>query len=144
MPLIICFDVALQVDLSFNLIEELPDDYLSDIYGIQFIDISDNKLKSVPPSVSSHSKLKWLRMSHNYLERIEPNTFQDMHSLLMLNLTFNKLTQIEDDTFIGLGRLENLFLDKNKISTISSNAFSEMSRLQKIDLTDMRAPEIPS
>ena len=131
------------MDLSFNLLEELPSNYLSGLYGIELIDISDNKLKSLPPTVADYSNLKWLRMSHNYVEKIRPKTFQHLKSLLVLNLTFNKIKELDDDSFVGLDRLENLFLNKNKIASISSRTFSEMTKLTKIDLANNKLETLP-
>ena len=137
-----CFSSTTQVDISDNFLENLPVNYIRDVDGVEFVDLSRNNFRFVPATIITKRKLKWLRMSDNNFKSIESGTFQNFKSLLKLNLTRNKITELRTGSFLGLERLEYLFLNQNNISDISETAFAELVRIQKIDLSKNKISEL--
>ena len=72
---------------------------------------------------SGLSILYKLRLNQNNLRGVEPFSFKDLESLILLELMSNKLTKIENNTFIGLSYFEGkLLLESNDISILEFDA----------------------
>ena len=73
---------------------------------------------------SGLSILYKLGLNQNNLRGVEPFSFKNLESLILLELMSNKLTKIENNTFIGLSCSEGkLLLESNDISILEFDAF---------------------
>ncbi|NXX92957.1 OMD protein, partial [Centropus bengalensis] len=126
------------LDLCNNFLDDsvLKDRPFSNMKNLMQLNLCNNKLQTMPPdlpqslmylSLENNSisyiaenyfkrlpKLIALRMSHNNLQNIAPNTF-NLPNLLELNLGHNKLKQV----FYIPRSLQHLYIEDNDIETIN-------------------------
>nr|XP_023017087.1 leucine-rich repeats and immunoglobulin-like domains protein 3 [Leptinotarsa decemlineata] len=98
--------------LDYNLLKEISKSWL---YGLE--------------------ALKELSVSHNYINKIDQDSWEFCHKLLILDLSFNNLESIEADTFNGLENLQKLSLHNNSITFIRENAFVHLPKLKFLNLS---------
>uniref|UniRef100_A0A4W4FET5 G-protein coupled receptors family 1 profile domain-containing protein n=1 Tax=Electrophorus electricus TaxID=8005 RepID=A0A4W4FET5_ELEEL len=110
------------LELSHNAIEDLPSFYhCTSLQEILYIHTDDESFL-----VNAYRDLSW-----NRIERIHPEAFTTLHSLLKLDLTDNHLTSLPR---AGLSSLTHLKLRGNR--ALSSN-------FQKEDFPNIRVVEMP-
>ncbi len=75
----------------------LRNNKIKDIAGLntytklEYIDLSDNKIKMIPPTIGTLSQLKYLNLSSNKLKDIPIDELCKLTKLKMLNLSGNKI-----------------------------------------------------
>ena len=74
-------------------------------------------------------------MSHNLIEFIELNSFQNQIELKILDLSFNKLLSIENNLFNGLANLNDLYLLNNFTFRLFNQSFNYLVNIGNIYLT---------
>ena len=67
--------------------------------------------------------LRYLSLSHNWINAISANVFKHLKLLQSLDLSVNNISQLYDRTIRGPNRLEELYLSNNGLSWISRNSF---------------------
>ncbi|KAK3600539.1 hypothetical protein CHS0354_036098 [Potamilus streckersoni] len=128
-------------------IRQISSGSLSNFTNLIVLDLSDNLISNLPDNIfHGLISLKNLNLSKNVLTSLDSNTglFSDLHSLTHLYLGFNKLTRINNSTFKNLTRLSQLGLESNRISTIDSNTFQAIPSLQIINLSNNTLTNIKS
>ncbi|KAG5886603.1 hypothetical protein JTB14_001027 [Gonioctena quinquepunctata] len=115
--LTIISDYITELNLSANLLSELPD-FLADLAKLNFLDLSKNQLKSLP------------------------DTFSTMVSLRELILNNNKLAGIPDCIF-GMIGVENLLMKENSIEEIPIDGLRNLKRLSTLDLSNNNIQQVP-
>jgi len=95
-----------------------------------------------------------LDLSNNQIERISPNSFQLLSSLLTLNISFNQLHFLSEKTFLGLNKLKILDLTRNRISklekikikkegiNLDKSLFEGIEHLEELKLTGNLLAEV--
>ncbi|XP_061477959.1 amphoterin-induced protein 3 [Rhineura floridana] len=111
---------ATTLDLSYNAITQL----------------NNNWLTALP-------RLQTLRISHNKIHNITRQVFHDAIYLVYLDMSSNLLNTVEKYYFEGLVKLEELLLYNNKIVQVDGNAFVKLIRLQKVYLSWNRLTKFP-
>ncbi|KAB0403890.1 hypothetical protein E2I00_016982 [Balaenoptera physalus] len=96
---------ALCVDLSYNLLEDLP-------------------------SFSVCQKLQKIDLRHNEMCEIRANTFQQLFSLRSLNLAWNKIAIIHPNAFSTLPSLRKLDLSSNRLSSFPVTGLHGLTHLK--------------
>ncbi|XP_044729766.1 insulin-like growth factor-binding protein complex acid labile subunit [Chrysoperla carnea] len=97
-----------------------------------YLDLSDNKLKSLPAKMfENNPQLRILNISNNEISSILKDTFIRMPDLIELNLAHNNLTVIKN-IFTSLTQLQELNLSWNRIYKIEPQTFKENANLKKI------------
>ncbi|KAI8514175.1 hypothetical protein Bbelb_084990 [Branchiostoma belcheri] len=85
-----------------------------------------------------------LSLSHNHINNIDPNCFQNLTLLGELLLDGNSLQNIQPFWFHGLRNLARLSLKSNSIESIHPQAFESLSWLRKLDLRGNALTCLPS
>ncbi|KAF8568775.1 hypothetical protein P879_06697 [Paragonimus westermani] len=80
------------LDLSYNLIEKLPDS-LFEMMNLELLDLTSNRLQQLPPTVGKMSHLVQLHLEFNQLASL-PSEICELTHLKVLNLDANKLTRL--------------------------------------------------
>ncbi|KAH8042514.1 hypothetical protein HPB51_023842 [Rhipicephalus microplus] len=94
--------------------------------GLHALDLSENKLVSVPSSaLQDLSSLTSLNLSNNLITELSTDAFVNLHSLRILSLEKNRVSSIAVGTFYHMEHLEDLNLSHNKLSAIDSKAFGK-------------------
>ncbi|XP_078362624.1 uncharacterized protein LOC144646519 [Oculina patagonica] len=121
--------------LRGNKIEHLPVNIFQKISVVFSLDMSFNKLMSIPDLAFSGCKnLKQLILSYNSISQVNSRTFAGLRNLQNLMMTNNSLAFIPENTFADNPLLQLLFLHGNAIKYIDGNAFRGLSKLNELTL----------
>lgn len=125
--------------------QKLPMEALRHLQNLRELDLSHNKLRTMPET-SFHflKKLKVLLLHDNILDMILKGTFQgDIHSTLeTISLSFNNIRTISQHTFVDLPSLEQLHLDDNKIDSLERRSFMNLENLKRLNLKGNKISKI--
>lgn len=129
------------LDLSFNQIEGVK---FSNQSRLTNLNLSNNKLTLIHPTMANLINLKMLDLSFNCIENFEIHTFHTMTSLEVLNLrescfksldygtfslqvnlkvldiSFNRLNNVDLELLSASAELQDLFIDGNNLTNIQS------------------------
>ncbi|XP_066105838.1 transforming growth factor beta activator LRRC32 isoform X1 [Saccopteryx bilineata] len=135
----------LNLDLSYNEIELVPEGFLEHLTSLRFLNLSRNCLRAfVAQRLGSLPCLVLLDISHNALETLELGT-RALGSLRTLLLQDNALRYLPPHTFAGLASLQRLNLQGNRVSPCGGSVgpgpsgcvdFSGISSLRILNLVD--------
>ena len=101
------------LSLSGNQFEELPTTLISSLPWLRYLDLSNNKLQSLPPEIGQLRNLSSLDLAQNQLTTISDEIGQ-LEKLRRLDLAQNQLTTIPDE--IGLlQRLSYFYIEDNPL-----------------------------
>jgi Leucine-rich repeat (LRR) protein len=107
-------------------------DTVTDLY------LGDNEISFLPLdpslSLSSFTKLKWLKLDNNDVSSLEPNSLP--FSLKTLGLTSNQLTTFPSEVIANLKDLGYIYLKGNYIDRLPTDKFSQRKTLEDLDLAD--------
>lgn len=135
----------LNLDLSYNEIELVPEGFLEHLTSLRFLNLSRNCLQAFEAqSAGSLPCLVLLDVSHNALETLELGT-RALGSLRTLLLQHNALRDLPPYTFAGLASLQRLNLQGNRVIPCGGPGgpgpsgcvdFSGISSLRSLNLVD--------
>nr|CAD2152333.1 unnamed protein product [Meloidogyne enterolobii] len=164
------FSIALyqeleHLDISDSQINLIPPGFISQMSKLKYLSLRGNRLKLIDDQMfgngqnirgKSKQTLEHLDLSNNQIERISPNSFQLLSSLLTLNISFNQLHFLSEKTFLGLNKLKILDLTRNRISKLEKikikkeginfekSLFEGIEHLEELKLTGNLLAELPS
>nr|CAD7255831.1 unnamed protein product [Timema shepardi] len=123
--------------LNNNNITSLCDDMLQPSKRfLAIIDLSFNKLDSVPPKLFQNlTSLISLNISHNNLTSLSLGLFDNFKYFLNLDLSYNKIKSLPLGLFKKLFSLLTLNLSSNLLYHLPLGLFSDMTKLNSIDLS---------
>ncbi|CAH3157474.1 unnamed protein product [Pocillopora meandrina] len=120
-----------KLDLSRNKLKTIPEN-VGKLNNITAFYVSGNQLSIFPASLTQLKKLRWLDISRNKLTTIS-DAIGEMVELWGLVLSNNQLTVLSP-AIKQLKKLERLNISHNKLTTIS-DAIGEMVALEELDLS---------
>ncbi|ELK30177.1 Leucine-rich repeat-containing protein 32 [Myotis davidii] len=139
------FSQLLNLDLSYNEIELVPEGFLGHLTSLRFLNLSRNCLKDFEArSAGALPCLVLLDISHNALKTLELGS-SALGSLRTLLLQHNVLQDLPPHTFAGLASLQRLNLQGNRIVPCGGPRrpgpsgcvdFSGISSLRSLNLVD--------
>ncbi|XP_012501047.1 PREDICTED: leucine-rich repeat-containing protein 32 isoform X2 [Propithecus coquereli] len=139
------FSQLLNLDLSYNEIELVPDGFLERLTSLRFLNLSRNCLRAFEARrLGTLPCLVLLDLSHNALEALELSA-RALGSLRTLLLQDNALRDLPPYTFASLSSLQRLNLQGNRVSPCGGPgepgpsgcvAFSGISSLRILNLVD--------
>ena len=98
---------------------------------LSFLRINDlTGLRSIP----NINEVMELKLNHNRLSEVQPNTFNGLNKLKDLYLQNNQLTELLPNIFNGLNNLKALYLQSNQLTKLLPNAFNGLDSLEYLDL----------
>lgn len=123
------------IDLSYNMLTNIPTYSFSGLQRLQEIDLAHNKISSIDPlAFANVPNLSNLYLSFNLLSQLAPTVFHDLKSLKVLLIDNNKFTQLPPGLFKNLSHLINLSLADNQISQIDAGHLIGLENLSNLDL----------
>ncbi|MBU2971676.1 leucine-rich repeat-containing serine/threonine-protein kinase [Pseudoalteromonas sp. C2R02] len=125
-----------------QLVEELtqfPQEIFDLADSLEILDLSNNKLSSLPEDLCRLHRLKILFISNNEFEHL-PNALGKCPQLEMIGFKANKIKTIADDALPVQTRW--LILTDNKIEKLPSN-IGKLHRLQKLALAGNQLSKLP-
>ncbi|VCW77638.1 unnamed protein product, partial [Gulo gulo] len=87
-------------------------------------------------------RLENLDVSHNKLKSL-PLLGQALPALAILDVSFNELTSLSPGALSGLGGLRELYLRGNKLKTVPPGLLRPVPQLEKLSLADNKLNELP-
>ncbi|XP_065332256.1 toll-like receptor Tollo [Cloeon dipterum] len=137
-----------ELRLAWNLIDKIGDKSLAGLKSLQKLDLTGNKLTSLPHDLFSDAKsLSEIRLADNNLGVLGPGVFSGLKDLSLLDLARNKLMLgqigVGKDTFRGLERLRELDLTSNLLDKLEAGTFSDLRELQVLRLAGNQLESIP-
>lgn len=123
--------------LQHNNITDLSTDSLIGLTSLRILNLSYNKLESLPNLLFSNSReIREIHLQHNLLFELPKGLFHRLEQLLVLDLSSNQLSShhIDDSIFTGLIRLIVLNLSNNALTRLDSKTFKDLFFLQILDL----------
>lgn len=138
------------LNISHNNLESLPDNLFAECNALRSLSLAHNQFKSVPRDVSDHLvHLETLDVSNNHLKHLKETTFKHHRRLQNLNLAHNRLTLLPADVFESLSTLKYLSLEANQLFDIEPGAFDRQHQLLVLNLgrnplLSLPAPLLPA
>ena len=83
-------------------------------FPTKVLNLSNNALRSLPPSVRFLKALKVLNLAHNLLEEF-PDTVINCKLLEVIDLSHNKLSGYPSDLALRLPQLQSFVVDNNPV-----------------------------
>lgn len=125
------------LQLSNNLLRELPNDTFRTQTDMEVVWLSYNQLKHVPANIFNDLlNLEKLYLDHNHIASIEGNAFRSLANLVYLNLEHNQLHHLTNNIFAGLDNLQELIVNNCEIIGIEPNVLITLGSLQLLDLSN--------
>ncbi|XP_045745977.2 platelet glycoprotein Ib alpha chain [Mirounga angustirostris] len=114
------------LDVSHNKLKSLP--FLGRaLPALTTLDVSYNELTALPPgALDGLSRLHELYLRGNKLKTLPPGLLRPVAQLRKLNLADNKLNELPPGLLDGLGELDTLYLQGNWLRTIPKGFFGDL------------------
>jgi Leucine-rich repeat (LRR) protein len=134
-------DALLEVDLSYNKIEEL-DPILMRCRNVQSLNLSDNQLRSINDQLASAFKnLITLNLAHNRFESV-PTIVGSLEYLQSLDLSNNNIGKILDGTITEVLTLKELRLNSCGLNFLPAN-IAKLTNLESLELRENNLEALP-
>ncbi|CAH1791481.1 unnamed protein product [Owenia fusiformis] len=121
-------------------LDEFPPELQKLVKNLRTLDLSENKISSIPPSIGAFLMLKSLNLNQNRLGGL-PNELSKLKKLESLLVSNNRLTSIPT-AFVELKALRTVSLSHNQLKTFPLG-FCGLKNLDVIDLSHNKILEIP-
>lgn len=86
---------------------------------MQYIDLAENKIVEVHKQSFKDLYLTHINISHNAIEKFEPNSFENCVNMTLLDLSYNQIQVITKKTFDETSYASELLLSFNFLSNMS-------------------------
>ena len=128
-----------ELDLSENLIPEVPHDVFYDLKNLRSLNLSHNALKSIGSECFNRLiSLQVLDLSHNQIQAVGRNAFLQLQRLHSLYLDHNSMVAIDAGTLDGLSTLQHLKFHHNPLVFLPNDFCLYLKNLKVLDLTATR------
>ncbi|KFM75099.1 Chaoptin, partial [Stegodyphus mimosarum] len=122
--------------LNHNCISSISEGVLGSMKYLRILDLSNNKLSSLPQNIFSNTKLEKLNLSRNNFAQPSLESLTAVRETLKhLDLSLNEIENISSESFSTLTKLQALNLSSNHISFLHEQSFQAMSHLLELDLS---------
>lgn len=121
-------------------LKEFPEDVKKLAKNLRTLDLSENKIPSIPGYIGGFSQIKTLSMNHNRLDSL-PEEIGNLKKLETLSLEYNVLNSLPA-SFKNLSHLRTLSLTGNGFRSFP-DVLSDLKNLDAVDLSRNKVTEIP-
>ncbi|KAI6184601.1 Leucine Rich Repeat family protein [Aphelenchoides bicaudatus] len=133
------------LDLSGNLLEEVPYPALFNLSHLNTLDLSGNRISEMKASQNVHFKgdIK-LNLAGNRIQRLNENAFASFQRINGLNLELNQIEFVDSQAFNFVNKLDKLSLRSNRLFELHKKTLSHLSKhLKFVDLSLNSFEEVP-
>lgn len=116
------------------MVAKLPD--------LQMLNLSDNKLSTLPSKIKDFKSLRALRINKNQFSKI-PRVIEELTKLVGLNANNNQISEVSDKV-MNLPELERLVLKYNPLSQETIRAINTKFPTDKLTDKDITLKAVPS
>ena len=129
-PAITQLKKLIELNISFNKLTTIPD-AISEMVELERLNLRCNQLTVLSPAIKQLRKLKWLDISHNKLSAI-PDAIGEIVGLEELDLSYNQLTVL-GPAIKQLKKLQLLFVNGNPFTVEGIRGVMELENRRMID-----------
>ena len=127
------------LDLSQNNLTNLPPTLFAGL-NLQKLDLSNNVLPTLPVGLfAGIYNLETLLINQSQLNTLPVGLFTDLNNLQELNLSSNQLTSLPPTLLNGLHNLKKLDLSENELTSLPPTLFAGLDNLQQLYLFSHRS-----
>lgn len=130
--------------LDNNNIHRVSSDDIYNFPALEFLNLDFNKIVEFPSEInetSSSYRIKELRLSYNYISRVNSKFLKNLVELQSVDLSYNRMYNISERSFASLRNLVYLSLAGNLLELVGDGAFRDLPRLEALDLQENRLLE---
>jgi Leucine-rich repeat (LRR) protein len=127
-----------QLDLSYNQLTSLPQ-WLDEFDQLEELKLNANQLTLLPKVVPAH--LSWVNLSHNRLETL-PKEWIGLPHLEWLDLSYNQLKQLPQNGWQMLSPLQELKLQHNRLTQLPE-AMLDLINLERVMIDHNLINDLP-
>lgn len=120
------------INLSGNKLKTLPAGLFDKVETIEELDLSHNKLSSLPKQLFNRTALAILHIKYNDFSTSLDFVTKDLQRL---DVSYNQIKSVDGHMFKNMEGLNNLILKGNEIRRINLVAFNSLKNLRHIDLS---------
>ncbi len=132
-------DSVYRLELSVNRLESVPKE-VENLPNLEHANFSFNNLKNIDKEILNRPNLQSLDLKRNEIRRINKDLFK-LETLLILDLSHNKISKLPKG-FEKLNDLQELYLHHNEISKIPKD-LPNLKRLRILDLNHNEIKKLP-
>ena len=136
------------MNLSSNFTISLPQSSFVSLYRLQWLYLSNNKLRELPGYLCYYTWLDWLYLDHNLLEYLPYNLFVThpdyILPLTLLDLSYNRLKSLSEDLCDPVNVFFFLRINDNDLSDIYDNSLINCTSLTTLHLNDNKLTVLPN
>lgn len=135
------FDISSSIkilDLSYNNITLIPTDFFKKLPSLQYLNLDSNQINHLPDDIGE--SIRELNISRNKLISI-PLNLSNATKLLLLDVSHNQINNLPDSIFDLIYSLQKLYLNGNPIQLLPD--LSDLISLIFLDLSDTLITELP-
>ena len=124
--------------MPYNKISLIPTLFIK-LHWLGKLNISHNLIKDVPDgSFSDLSNLYELDLSFNFISSLETDSFKGLRSLLKLDISNNYLTTISKEQLAHLSNIKHLIISENNFGEVELDAFDSIQSLKILNSDEFR------
>ena len=131
------------LNLSHNLLAELPEDLFDDLTSLTWLQLNNNRLTELrEDAFSDLTKLERLDVGQNRLTALPSGLIDDNSVLHTLILANNELTSIPAEVLDGRSKLTTLQLNGNRLTSLPSGLFEDLTSVTTLERDDLVNPSL--
>lgn len=124
-----------RLDLSFNRLRWLPEDFSQGLSSLQELRLDRNLLQHLDStSLADFENLRKLDLSYNRIRTMDVRALGGLSRLRLLNLEGNRLNVLKEGLLSRQQSLEVLLLGHNNISVVQTEALAPLRSLTRLGL----------
>ena len=131
-PQVLSYTSLINLDLSFNLLQTLPDEICL-LPHLEELHCASNKITALPNSIGCNQSLRIIKANNNMLVSL-PKSIGQLHNLKQLVLNDNILTSLPDEIGNCIN-LESLLLENNSLCRLPLSLSSLKGKLNELDVS---------
>lgn len=125
--------------LDNNNIHRVSSEDIYNFPSLEYLNLDFNKIVEFPSEVNdtnNNYKLKEIRLSYNYINKVNSIFFKRLSELQSLDLSYNRMQNISERCFASLQNLVYLSLAGNLVEFVAAGAFHNLPKLEILDLQE--------
>ncbi|KAM5451437.1 putative adenylate cyclase [Microsporum audouinii] len=132
----------ISLNLSKNLALDVPKDFIQSCINLREIRFTSNEAWHLPPSLSLASRLTYLDISNNRLEKLEHANLHKLKGLVSLKMANNKLSSLPAN-FWDFPSLRSLNLSSNNFRALP-DFLGNLTSLVDLDISFNQIEDLPT
>ncbi|KAG6442307.1 hypothetical protein O3G_MSEX002305 [Manduca sexta] len=127
------------LSLDNNNVHYISSENLLGFPSLEYLNLDFNKIIEFPSETVATNRsyrLKELRLSYNYVNKINSEFLMELTELQTLDLSYNRVRNISENCFYNLHSLAYLNIAGNSLETVGERAFRHLPRLEALDMQE--------